>query len=207
MRLFDATYDGAPAVIASAPGRVNLIGEHTDYNGGEVLPIAIEQRTHVAVRPKGRPTWRAISAAGLSSSAVLEVATALALVSLPGVRAPERAAPALDALARLSQRAEVEYVGVNSGIMDQFASALGARGQAVHVWCDTGTFEHVPMPDELLIFDTAVPRALRDSAYNTRRAECDAALATLQRLDPTLPNLAAAHSALLDAAELPAPLE
>ena len=65
------------------------------------------------------------------------------------------------AMARLAQRAENEWVGVNSGIMDQFASALGQAGHALHVWCDTAAYEQIPMRDAVLIFDTAVPRSLR----------------------------------------------
>ena len=245
-RMLRERFGAEPAVVASAAGRVNLIGEHTDYNGGEVLPIAIGRRTIVALRPNGRDEWRAASAteegvgsfaaeptkvgawwdyvagvvtmlrqvgaslppcdvavwsdvpagAGLSSSAALEVATAVALARLAGAEYP------LDALALLSQRAEVEYVGVNSGIMDQFASALGREGEALHVWCDSAEYEHIPMRDAVLIFDTAVPRSLRGSAYNTRRAECDAALARLRELEPSLPSLAAATPELLDRARL-----
>lgn len=248
--LFTEVFGGHPAVVASSPGRVNLIGEHTDYNGGEVLPIATDRRTAVALRPNGTNEWRAVSAteatrgrfaaggeragawwdylagvvwalgetgvavpgcdvavasdvptgAGLSSSAALEVATALAATTLVGREV------ALDQLALLSQRAEASFVGVQSGIMDQFASALGRAGHALHVWCDTARYEQLPMGEAVLIIDTAVPRSLRSSAFNTRRAECEAALAALRRLDPDLPNLAAATPALLDAAALPEPL-
>ena len=251
-RLFADTFGGEPAVVASAAGRVNLIGEHTDYNGGEVLPIAIDRRTVVALRPNGGPEWRAVSAtettrgrfdaqpreragawwdylagvvvelaaagialptcdvavwsdvpagAGLSSSAALEVAFGLAASTLVGRTCD------LEPLALLAQRAEVGFVGVNSGIMDQFASALGRTGHAVHVWCDTARWEVLPMTEAVLIFDTAVPRSLRSSAFNTRRAECDAALAALRALDPGLPHLAAATPALLERAALPDPLD
>jgi len=99
--------------------------------------------------------------------------------------------PAAD-LAVICQRAENAYVGVQCGIMDQFASALGRTGEALHVWCDTAEYEQIPMRDAVLIFDTAVPRSLRGSQYNTRRAERDAALARLRELEPSLPSLAAA---------------
>jgi len=249
---FTRAFGGAPAVVASAAGRVNLIGEHTDYNGGEVLPIAIGRRTVVALRQRGDAarTWRAVSAtesaggefdpamervgawwdyvagvvrmlgeagvhapacdvavwsdvpagAGLSSSAALEVATAVAVQALVGgALPPER-------LALLSQRAENVYVGVNSGIMDQFASALGQRREALHVWCDTGRFEHIAMREAVLIFDTAVPRSLRGSAFNERRAECEEALRLLRERHPELPNLAAASPAQVRDADLPDPL-
>jgi galactokinase len=247
---FADAFGGAPAVVASSPGRVNLIGEHTDYNGGEVLPIAIDRRTVVALRPNGTGEWRAASTtegtrgrferpfervgawwdyvagvawaleragtpspgcdvavwsdvpagAGLSSSAALEVATAAALMALAGGERP------LDELALLSQQAETQFVGVQSGIMDQFASALGRAGHALHVWCDTARYEQLPMTEAVLIVDTAVPRSLRGSAFNTRRAECDAALARLRELDPALPHLAAATPELLERAALPEPV-
>ncbi len=247
---FADAFGGDPAVVASAPGRVNLIGEHTDYNGGEVLPIAIDRRTVVALRPNGTSEWRAASTtegtrgrfsrgaervgawwdylagvawalegagvtvpacdvavwsdvpagAGLSSSAALEVAASVAGTALVGQSRP------LDELALLSQKAETQFVGVQSGIMDQFASALGEPGRALHVWCDTARYEQLPMDDAVLIVDTAVPRSLRGSAFNTRRAECDAALAALRELEPGLPHLAAATPELLDRARLPEPV-
>jgi galactokinase len=249
-QVFADAFGGVPTVIASSPGRVNLIGEHTDYNGGEVLPIAIDRRTVVALRPNGTSEWRAASTtegtrgrferpyervgawwdyvagvawalegagtstpacdvavwsdvpagAGLSSSAALEVAVAAASVALAG---HERE---LDELALLSQKAETQFVGVQSGIMDQFASALGRRGHALHVWCDTARYEQLPMNEAVLIVDTAVPRSLRGSAFNTRRAECDAALARLRELEPGLPHLSAATPELLDRARLPEPI-
>ena len=248
--LFERTFGGAPAAIASAPARVNLIGEHTDYNGGEVLPIAIARRTYVAVRPNGRDEWRACSAtqegvgsfaavgpqrsgqwwdyvagvvselaaagrhvpacdvavwsdvpagAGLSSSAALEVAVGAALAELPG------GARAALAIAGDAWRAEVQFVGVQCGIMDQFASALARTGHALHVWCDTADVEHVPMGDAVLIFDTAVPRSLRASAFNTRRAECEQALALLRARYPELENLAQAEPDQIREAALPEP--
>jgi galactokinase len=251
--LFRRQFQSEPRVVASAPGRVNLIGEHTDYNGGDVLPIAIAQRTTVAIAPASAgQTSVAVSAqqpllgrfsvnrlaprhqwwdyiggvavafidsgfdipefhiavasdvpvgAGLSSSAALETATAFALNALNGYHlAPHR-------LALLGTRAEREFVGVASGIMDQHASALGAAHRAVHIRCDTGAYEHVPFDDAVLIYDTGVRRALTHSAFNARRAECQAALARLKALDPALPFLAAADPDLLRAARLPAPLD
>jgi galactokinase len=248
--LFREQFRSEPRVIASAPGRVNLIGEHTDYNGGDVLPIAIAQRTTVAIAPADtsiavsaqqpllgqfsvahlaptRHWWDYIAGvaaafldsgyaigdfhiavtsdvpvgAGLSSSAALETATALALAALFGHDiAPHK-------LALLGTRAEREFVGVASGIMDQQASALGAQHQAVHIRCDTGAYEHVPFDDAVLIFDTGVRRALTDSAFNERRAECQAALARLRAVDPALPFLAAASLDLVREAQLPPPLD
>jgi galactokinase len=251
--LFRKQFQSEPRVVASAPGRVNLIGEHTDYNGGDVLPMAIAQRTTVAIAPAPpgetsaavsvqqallgrfsvahlapeRQWWDYVGGvaaafiesgytvpdfqiavasdvpvgAGLSSSAALETATAVALDHLLGLSlAPHK-------LALLGTRAEREFVGVASGIMDQQASALGAAHQAVHIRCDTGAYDHVPFDDAVLIFDTGVRRALTDSAFNARRAECQAALAQLRAIDPALPFLAAASLDLLRDARLPAPLD
>jgi galactokinase len=249
--LFARTFGGEPEVIASAPARVNLIGEHTDYNGGEVLPIAIARRTYVALRPTAGAEWRAASAtqaaggsfdarrpastgewwdyvagvalvlgergvtvpacdvavwsdvpagAGLSSSAALEVAVGTALAGIVDVELSPREI-ALD-----GWRAENEFVGVSSGIMDQFASALAARGSALHVWCDTGEVEQVPMGDAVLIFDTASPRSLRGSAFNTRRAECERALELLRGRYPGLSSLAQATPEQVRDAKLPDPL-
>lgn len=246
---FRDAFESEPPIIASAPGRVNLIGEHTDYNGGEVLPIAISSRTWVAIgaAPGGSPN-RAVSAnasgagewhsaaaqpsggwwdyihgvanelaeggialpplrvavlsdvpsgAGLSSSAALGVATAAALADLA-----EAPLTPLEC-AEVAHRAETQFVGVTCGIMDQFASALGRSGEALHLWCDTAQYEYVMMSQSVLIFDTGVPRTLRGSAFNTRREECDAALAMLRMSDPDLPNLASASPDLVDSASLP----
>lgn len=250
--LFTATFAGAPAAVASAPGRVNLIGEHTDYNGGEVLPIGIAQRTIVAVgeiagresrtisanepiegrfssmRPERSGAWwdyiagsvaefgaatapvtHAIGVAvasdvpvgsGLSSSAALEVATAVALGAMRRSDLP------LERVARIAHRAETAFVGVECGIMDQYASALARQGHALHLWCDTASFEQVPVRDAVLVFDTGVPRSLRTSAFNERQAECADALARLRVLEPALPNLASASLDLVQAAALPDPL-
>ncbi len=248
--LFRRQFRSEPRVVASAPGRVNLIGEHTDYNGGDVLPIAIAQRTTVAIAPATesvavsaqqpllgrfsvahlvpeRRWWDYVAGvaaafidsgytipdfqiavasdvpvgAGLSSSAALETATAFALARLFGHDIPPQR------LALLGTRAEREFVGVASGIMDQQASALGAAHKAVHIRCDTGAHEHVPFDDAVLIFDTGVRRALADSAFNDRRAECQAALTRLRSLRPSLPSLAAADLDLLREARLPPPLD
>lgn len=247
--LFRSTYSGEPDVIASAPGRVNLIGEHTDYNGGEVLPIAIAQRTRVAMRPRRRasrsrvvssteedtgefiaPTparsghwWDYISGAGnwssrplpavdiavasvvpsgagLSSSAALEVASGLAYAAVTGATKSMRDI-ALDAW-----RVETQFVGVACGIMDQFASALSREGHALHIWCDTTETEHVPFTSAVLIFDTAVPRSLRDSEFNQRRAECREALHLLRLSRPSLENLAQAEPDEIRSASLPTTL-
>ena len=206
---YRATFGEEPEVIASAPGRVNIIGEHTDYNGGFVLPCAVERRVAVAAGRGGdglystdfgetRPTgggkdsswadyprgvawalgeaghelggFRAAFAGnvplggGLSSSAAIEAATALALDALFGLGVDKKQ------LAVLCMKAENEFVGVQSGIMDQYASLLCRAGSALLVDCRSLEAESVPLDLEgarlaLLICDTSVERGLADTAY------------------------------------------
>jgi galactokinase len=245
---FRQVFGGDPDIIGSAPGRVNIIGEHTDYNGGQVLPIAIDRRTFVAIRARPDaalsrivsqgestaaefdvrrfaasggwwdymtgvcaamesagarlPQFEAIvqsdvpMGSGLSSSAALEVATAVSLAQIVSQ------APDMRKLALLSWQVETQFVGVASGVMDQFASALCLEGHALHLWCDTLETEQVIMPDAVLIFDTASPRELRASEFNQRRAECEEALAVLRRSRPALLHLAAASLEEVQLADL-----
>jgi galactokinase len=252
-QFFRETFGSEPDVISSAPGRVNLIGEHTDYNGGQVLPIAIDRRTHVALRvlPDGKKSrivsrpvltsdqfdsckvrssgkwWDYMTGAcaamcaegtelpqfealvhgdvpigsGLSSSAALEVATALALAKLVGQSVD------MQTLALRAWEVETRFVGVACGIMDQFASALCTEGHALHLHCDTRANNQVPMSETVLIFDTRSPRYLRESQFNRRRAECEEALAILRRQLPSLPNLAAAEPDDIRDSDLPPTLK
>ncbi|MGH3145076.1 MAG: galactokinase, partial [Rubrobacter sp.] len=217
----------APRVVASAPGRINLIGEHTDYNGGFVLPCAIDRRIAVAVSTGGRggfetllysadfdetrragekdSSWadypRGVAWAmregghdvghfeaafagdvplgsGLSSSAAIEAATALALDDLFGIGLGRKD------LAVICQRAENDYVGVASGIMDQYASLLCESGAALLVDCRSLEARSVPLdlPSAglvLIVCDTRVERGLADTGYNDRRATCERAASTL----------------------------
>jgi galactokinase len=202
-------------VLSRAPGRVNLIGEHTDYNDGFVLPCAIDRFTEVTatsrrdrtvhVESDGEHdtfaldairrtrTWRDYvrgvvqllelehgatlrirstvpRGAGLSSSAALEVAVARALSDRPG-----------EELARLAQRAENEFVGVQSGIMDQFAVTLARAGHALLLDCRDLSYRHIPVPDgvAIVVCDSHVKRRHAESGYNDRRAACEAAAARL----------------------------
>jgi galactokinase len=228
---FAASFGGPPEVVARAPGRVNLIGEHTDYNDGLVLPAAIARHVRVAARrtdtgvvrlvsvlygeraefpadDPGRPAlpaWarypqgvavkmaesglglRGVDAvvdadlpvgAGLSSSAALEVASALVFEHSSG----QRLSPRERAL--LCRAAEVEWVGVPCGIMDQFAVTLGRRGHALFLDCRSLDTHHIPLPADLVlaVCDTAVSRALASSAYARRRQECAEAVVALQRM-------------------------
>lgn len=228
------------ARIFNAPGRVNLIGEHLDYNGGYVLPAALEFGTTLIIRPRdddklslastnlaytadirlediGKKTeeWTDYPAgvvvelnklgvtlssgydllyhgdipngAGLSSSASLEVVTAYALLSMEGKKTDTVE------IAKLSQRAENQFVGVNSGIMDQFAVANGRKDHAILLMCDTLEYELVPFRTgayKLVIANTNKRRGLVDSKYNERRSECDKALEILQKEIPALSYLA-----------------
>lgn len=220
---FQRRVGGEPAVIARAPGRVNLIGDHTDYNDGYVLPMAIDRAVWLAMRGRsdrrvvvhsldfdedasfsldqgathqegwveylrgvawaldeaGRPTsgWEGVIAgdvpvgAGLSSSAALELATARGFAAITGVIWQPVA------MARLAQRAENEWVGVNCGIMDQLISAMGVANHALLIDCRTLETRPVPIPESVavIVLDTGTRRGLVDSAYNERRGQCEAA--------------------------------
>jgi galactokinase len=215
-------FGAEPDVVASAPGRINLIGEHTDYNGGFVLPHAIDRRVAVAAgggegalfsadfdeeRPPGEKdsSWadyprgvawslrqaghevrdfRAAYAgdvplgAGLSSSAAIESATALALDRLFGLGSDRKD------LAVACRRAENEFVGLQSGIMDQYASLLCERGAALFIDCRSLEAELVPLHLEgagftLLVCDTRVEHGSAETGYNERRRECGRAAAAL----------------------------
>ena len=215
-------FGGSPDLVASAPGRINLIGEHTDYNGGFVLPCAIDRRIAVAVGtgegglysadfdetrelgekddswadyPRGvawamgeagydiEPFRAAFAGevplgSGLSSSAAIEAATALALDAFFGLGAGRTD------LAVICQRAENGYVGVNSGIMDQYASLLCEAGAALLVDCRSLEAWNVPLDLTaaglvLVVCDTRVERGLADTGYDDRRATCERAASTL----------------------------
>ena len=234
--IFSQVFGREPDVYAFAPGRVNLIGEHTDYNGGYALPCALNLGIEGAARLRDDRTIRLYSAnfpdkgiaeipllsnicgewtdyplsvirtfaamgyrtdrgadfvfsgnlpdgSGLSSSAALEVLTGLLLKELYGfpVTAQE--------LAVFGQFAENRFTGVNCGIMDQFASAMGRRGSAILLDSTTLDYSYAPFPEKdaaLVIVNSGVKHSLASSAYNDRRRECETALADINKVKKAL---------------------
>lgn len=242
-RKFLEIYGGAEEGIRvfSSPGRVNLIGEHTDYNGGYVFPAALTLSSTVTVRTRedrrlnltatdlpgtlvnasldSLESYRDLKwgnyqlgvadelqkagygvpgcdmlfhdtvplGSGLSSSAAIEVATALALVTLGLEAAGLEGAVDMVEMARISQRAEHNYVGVKCGIMDQFASAMGKAGHAVFLNCRDLSYRHVPLALDgckIVISNTKKKRSLAAVKYNERRGECEKGLEALKRAIP-----------------------
>lgn len=225
---FLETFGAEPDLVAAAPGRVNLIGEHIDYSDGFVLPFAIKDRTLVAARKRNDSTVRIASAqrrnkivtvdisavkpglkgeweryalgvlwalgvkegvdllidghvplgAGLSSSAALECSVATALNHLFDLGFN------LEELARLTQKAENQYVGVPCGIMDQSVSLMATQGSALLLDCRDLTTKNIPFDVassglELLIIDTQAHHALTDGGYAERRASCESVVVKL----------------------------
>lgn len=258
IRLFHSTFDDGDQVSKTqrndirlffAPGRVNLIGEHTDYTGGYVFPAALTFGTWAVVRARddGKyqfastgfsgvvschranivykeeddwanyakgvvKEWAAYVAkrpelgtvenvltgadvlfhgniphgAGLSSSASIEMVTAVTLMNLASL-----SVPMID-LVRLAQRAENNFVGVNCGIMDQFAVGMGKKDHAVLLKCDTMNYEYVPLrlgDYRIVVTHTNKRRGLADSKYNERRRECEQGLVQVQHHLPHIDRL------------------
>jgi len=221
-------------VLFFSPGRVNLIGEHTDYNGGFVFPCALNYGTYLLIRKAKGNTLKfstinfnddseaeikglflntgkkwinyplgvinefikkgvklsgleflyygdVPNGAGLSSSASIEMVTSVALNEFFNA-----GLSTLD-LVKMSQKAENEFVGMNCGIMDQFAVGFGKKDHAIFLNCDTLSFENVPLiltDCSLIITNTNKRRGLTDSKYNERRSECDKAVELLQLYKP-----------------------
>lgn len=227
-KLFSQIFGGEPEICAFAPGRVNLIGEHTDYNGGNVLPCALNLGIEGCARLRNDDSIRLYSAnfpekgiteisqssplcgewtdyplsviksftamgykidrgadfvfngnlpdgSGLSSSAALEVLTGLLLSGLYGFSVTRQE------LAVFGQFAENRFIGVNCGIMDQFASAMGKSGNAVLLDSSTLGYSYASFPEKaaIVLVNSGVKHSLASSAYNDRRRECETALSDL----------------------------
>jgi len=235
VRLFVERFgEGSLPVVARAPGRVNLIGEHTDYNGGYVLPFAIDRFTEVGIRPRkdrmiqvyadafqdeitlnlplrevfpsgdwgdyvkgilielsrygelpfgfdGVIVGDVPQGAGLSSSAALEIALAIGLSRVYGIKLEDLE------LIKLCQHAENAFVGTRCGIMDQYVSFFGRAGTAILLDVSTLTHRYVPLHLQgmsYLVIDSRVRRALTTSGYNTRRKECEQAFQLIKNAFP-----------------------
>ena len=232
VKAFELGFGGKPTHLFTAAGRINVIGEHVDYCGGQVFPAALNLRSNVYARKtdsgKIRILLKGIEGiielsidnlngyrdlkygnyqagvayhlqqegtpivscdlyydctvpfgSGLSSSAAIEVSTAVALCELAGVPYDKVH------LAVLSQRAENEYAGVNCGIMDQFASAMGKKNHAVLLDCSTLAYEYVPLElgdYALVVANCNKPHNLVESKYNVRRHEVETALKTIRQV-------------------------
>ncbi|MDQ7029598.1 MAG: galactokinase, partial [Ardenticatenia bacterium] len=222
---FRAHFRRWPTLVVRAPGRVNVIGEHTDYNGGFALPVAIHRTIWLAARRRTAPEvhvrahdmgqeamldvtsfdrvasgWAAYvqgvlwalretgvplcgwdgllmgdvpRGAGLASSAALEMAVIRAATALVGW--PWEPVE----MAQVAWRAENEWVGVTCGPMDQVTAACGRDDHALLLDCRTLAVEYVPLPPDvtIVVLDTGTRRTLAESAYNERRAQCEAAAA------------------------------
>lgn len=234
---FQDRFNHTPLLVR-APGRVNLIGEHTDYNGGFVMPAAIDKEIYFAVGLNGTTTARLYSydldqsyetelaevtrdntmwanylkgvvaqfqkrgltvpgfdcvfggnvpiGAGLSSSAAVECGLAFALNHLMGTNLDRME------LAHMAQKAEHEFAGVQSGLMDQFASLFGQPGHVMLLDCRSLDYEYLPFDTSacgIVLCNTGVKHSLASSEYNLRRQECEQGVAILQQYYPEVASL------------------
>ena len=246
--LFAQQFNEAPSFVIASPGRINLIGEHVDYNGGFVLPAAINKYMYVAVSQRNdsqialhaadlnqnyqttvdaplqrskldwpnyvlgvvdelRKDGHVVSGfnilitgnipigAGVSSSAALECATVFACKHLFDLDISKQA------MVKTAQRAENNFVGVNCGVMDQFASMFGKADHVIKLDCADLSYTYFPFKLEgisIVLFDTFVKHSLASSEYNTRRQECETGLAAL-RQQFYIASFRAATQVMLDA--------
>ena len=241
-------FDGTTGSVYASPGRINLIGEHTDYNGGFVFPGAITQGIIAEVKPNGTRCVRAYSinlkdyaefsldddkgpsashfryifgickelmklgvpvegfntafagdvplGAGMSSSAALESTYAFALNDLFGGNRIDKMS-----LAKAGQSTEHNYVGVNCGIMDQFASVFGKKGSLVRLDCRSLEYEYFPFDPKgykLVLINSCVKHELASSAYNDRRKSCENVVAAMKKYWPEVETLRDADEAMLE---------
>ena len=238
--------EGGKLRVFASPGRVNMIGEHTDYNGGYVFPAALTMKTTIIYRERNDGIIRMMATdlpdvveadinnldnyrdlkwgnyqvgvayvmqkagfaikgcdmlyddttphgSGLSSSAAIEVATALAFATASNEEKGITEPVDMIEMAKLSQQAEHEYVGVKCGIMDQFASAMGKKDHAIFLNCKTLEYKLVPLDIKgckIVISNTNKKHSLGASKYNERLGECGAAVEALKKSLPGIACLA-----------------
>ncbi len=231
---FSKHFNGSKGSVYASPGRINLIGEHTDYNGAFVFPGAVEQGMVLEIKPNNSDIVKAYSidlkdyvefglgeedapkaswaryiygvcremikrgvevkgfntafagdvplGAGMSSSAALESAFAFALNDLFGFNKIDKFE-----LAKVGQATEHNYIGVNCGIMDQFASVFGKAKSLIRLDCKTLEYQYFPFNPigyKLVLLDSVVKHELASSAYNDRRKSCENVLAAIQKKHP-----------------------
>ncbi|MBQ4527988.1 MAG: galactokinase [Clostridia bacterium] len=238
LKVFGGSEEGIR--VFASPGRVNLIGEHTDYNGGYVFPAALKMRTTIVMRKRDDnlirlkatdldgiveadinklDSYKGIKwgdyqigvahclkqagydifgadmlyddtvphGGGLSSSAAIEVSTALCFATLSNEAKGITEPVDMIEMAKISQKAEHEYAGVNCGIMDQFASAMGKENHAIFLDCKNLDYKLVPLElggRKIVISNTNKKHSLGASKYNERRSECEAGFEILKKAMP-----------------------
>lgn len=244
---FSTRFGQTPDIVVSSPGRINLIGEHTDYNLGYVLPAAIDKYIHLAIRRRSDKelhffaadfssaysgklgNWQKSSqqwpdfllgvlkefaergvelfgmdlcfggdipaGAGLSSSAAIECGLAYAVNELLQLHLPKIE------LVQLAQAAENRFVGVQCGIMDQFASMFGMKDKAILLDCRNLKYEYIPFSLDqyaILLLDSQVKHSLASSEYNVRREQCEMGVKALRKVYPHVNSLRDANRAMIE---------
>ncbi len=244
---FKKNFPGVKFSYFTSPGRINLIGEHTDYNGGFVLPAAVDKGISLAIAPNGTTKVNAFSldygekltfdindsekpaqqwaqyiygvlqemkkrgaqpagfdcafggdvplGAGMSSSAALESVFGYAVNSIYHLGFKR------EQLAQIGQMTEHNYVGVNCGIMDQFASLMGKEGKVIRLDCRSLAYKRVPFNPKgykIVLIDTMVKHNLASGEYNVRRAQCEAGVAEIKKDHPEVELLRDVTPAMLE---------